>query len=401
MFDTTKFGALVATLRKGADMTQSELADRLGLTRQAISRYECGDSFPDISVLREMAAIFGISVELLISSGNPTEGEAEILRAIASGKEIKQANAVDVANLAPWLRPSILTKLSESMSKTGIDISHVIALAEYMNETDTDKLMKSVSFDNLADMDPGLLGKLLPLLGPYATDTVLQKIIDGELDYHYLEMFGGGYQYVSLIEAACIYGALDMDALHIMRRHNYNRFRTEKRGSVIHLFTCPKCGAPLPHFYPRRCKCGHQVHGDGNILRFSAEDGQTALCDSLDFAPEILQKYGSKLLILMLGAEIDVAALSDYYDSGHETCEFVVVDDNLSRLQTLEKKLHNEGFITIARVYDNPADPHVMNGMFDIIIDNTAGKLADLSILRGKLNETGIILRGGEMVFAK
>jgi transcriptional regulator with XRE-family HTH domain len=97
MFDTAKFGALVATLRKGADMTQSELADRLGLTRQAISRYECGDSFPDISILREMASIFNISVELLISSGNPTEGEAQILNAVASGNEVKQANAADVA----------------------------------------------------------------------------------------------------------------------------------------------------------------------------------------------------------------------------------------------------------------------------------------------------------------
>ena len=45
MFDTIKFGAFLAKLRKSADMTQSELGDRLNLTRQAISRYECGDSF--------------------------------------------------------------------------------------------------------------------------------------------------------------------------------------------------------------------------------------------------------------------------------------------------------------------------------------------------------------------
>ena len=45
MFDTAKFGAYIASLRKAADMTQSELGDRLGLTRQAISRYECGESF--------------------------------------------------------------------------------------------------------------------------------------------------------------------------------------------------------------------------------------------------------------------------------------------------------------------------------------------------------------------
>ena len=129
MFDTAKFGALVASLRKNADMTQSELADRLGLTRQAISRYECGDSFPDISILREMAGIFGISVELLISAGNPTDGEAQILRSIAEGGEPKEVNAADVASLAPWLKPSILAKLSESMEKSGIGIAHLVALA--------------------------------------------------------------------------------------------------------------------------------------------------------------------------------------------------------------------------------------------------------------------------------
>ena len=51
MFDTKKFGGYLSHLRKNADMTQMELAYRLNLTRQAISRYEHGESFPDISIL--------------------------------------------------------------------------------------------------------------------------------------------------------------------------------------------------------------------------------------------------------------------------------------------------------------------------------------------------------------
>lgn len=76
MFDTAKFGSYIASLRKAADMTQSELGDRLGLTRQAISRYECGESFPDVTVLGKLAEIFGVTVDTLIGSGTPSRGEA-------------------------------------------------------------------------------------------------------------------------------------------------------------------------------------------------------------------------------------------------------------------------------------------------------------------------------------
>lgn len=46
MFDTKKFGAYIARKRKNLDMTQAELAEKLNLTRQAISKYEVGDASP-------------------------------------------------------------------------------------------------------------------------------------------------------------------------------------------------------------------------------------------------------------------------------------------------------------------------------------------------------------------
>ena len=61
MFNTIQFGKYLSDLRKKKDMTQSEVADKLNLTRQAVSRYETGDSFPDISILVEMAKIYEVS----------------------------------------------------------------------------------------------------------------------------------------------------------------------------------------------------------------------------------------------------------------------------------------------------------------------------------------------------
>jgi len=71
MFDTKKFGAYLAAKRKYMDMKQSELAKKVNLTRQSISKYETGESFPDISIIIQFAEIFGITIDELIKSGLP------------------------------------------------------------------------------------------------------------------------------------------------------------------------------------------------------------------------------------------------------------------------------------------------------------------------------------------
>lgn len=96
MFDAELFCANISKLRRDADMTQSELADKLNITRQAVSRYEKGDSFPDISVLVKIAEIFGISIDELIGAGCPHRGRirnSEKRRA-RQGYEVLQMRAL-------------------------------------------------------------------------------------------------------------------------------------------------------------------------------------------------------------------------------------------------------------------------------------------------------------------
>ena len=62
MLDTVKIGRQIARLRKAQNMTQPELADRMGISFQAVSNWERGASMPDIGKLPELAGIFGVTV---------------------------------------------------------------------------------------------------------------------------------------------------------------------------------------------------------------------------------------------------------------------------------------------------------------------------------------------------
>lgn len=60
------FGATIAALRKAQGMTQLELAEKMGVTDKAVSKWERDLSFPDVSSLPKLAEIFGVSVDELM-----------------------------------------------------------------------------------------------------------------------------------------------------------------------------------------------------------------------------------------------------------------------------------------------------------------------------------------------
>ena len=69
--DQEKIGILLRSLRVQKGMTQKELAEKLGLSGKAVSKWECGQGCPDVSVLPELAGILGISMEDLLSGQLP------------------------------------------------------------------------------------------------------------------------------------------------------------------------------------------------------------------------------------------------------------------------------------------------------------------------------------------
>ncbi len=230
MFDTKKFGGYLSRLRKNADMTQMELADRLNLTRQAISRYEQGDSFPDVSILILIADIFHITLDELINSGEPTRGESMILFRIAEGSDnIIAENVEDVINLAPFLKPSILDTISSGLSKQGIDISNIIALAEYLNDNSVISMLEHSKLDTVNNE---LLERLMPLLDSKSKSVILHKIFSGDMDWRLLRPllnWEDGFGMQTQVEAAVLDGVLPIEALDYVKEAQQNFLERWKR----------------------------------------------------------------------------------------------------------------------------------------------------------------------------
>lgn len=61
-----KFNENLKYLRKRDNLTQEELAEKLNVSRQSITKWESGNSLPDIEKIKEIAYIFSISVDSLI-----------------------------------------------------------------------------------------------------------------------------------------------------------------------------------------------------------------------------------------------------------------------------------------------------------------------------------------------
>ena len=88
-----KFGAFVASCRKEQHMTQLELAQKLQVTDKAVSRWERGKGFPDISLLVPLSEALDISVLELMHSEKMEKREERFTSEDVKGMMVKAADS--------------------------------------------------------------------------------------------------------------------------------------------------------------------------------------------------------------------------------------------------------------------------------------------------------------------
>ena len=81
------FGQRLKAIRKGAQLTQAELAEKLMVSVQSISKWECDNAMPDISQIVPLSAILGVTTDCLLGVGGDEKADREKLY-----EEVKKIN---------------------------------------------------------------------------------------------------------------------------------------------------------------------------------------------------------------------------------------------------------------------------------------------------------------------
>ena len=206
MFNTNETALRIRDARYALNMTQMELADAMGVSFQAVSNWERGNSMPDIGKLSQLCEILDISLNDLLGAETPeTPIVKKMLRnevlsieelgrviPLATNEKVEQTirdtednpkhlHLRTIRPLAPYLDYKSLSRLSEQADDT--DATTLIALAPYLEGTALDALAER--FRNRIDEDT--LIALAPFLSTAKVDQLVVARFENEESFTKLE----------------------------------------------------------------------------------------------------------------------------------------------------------------------------------------------------------------------
>ena len=108
--DTT-LGKRIMAERKKLGLTQDKLAETLGVTAQAVSKWENDQSCPDITMLPRLSALFGITVDELLGVAKTEPPQTAVLEGIVEDSKAEEDDRGFEFNFEPGRRDGIFISL--------------------------------------------------------------------------------------------------------------------------------------------------------------------------------------------------------------------------------------------------------------------------------------------------
>lgn len=120
--DNKKVGNFISTMRKSLPLTQQEIAEKLGVTNKAVSKWETGEGYPEITIIPALAEILGVTVDELLN-GEKLKSQNIEPAITASSKQYEY-----LVNKAVLKFKNALI-ITTGMSVLGIILSFIIAFS--------------------------------------------------------------------------------------------------------------------------------------------------------------------------------------------------------------------------------------------------------------------------------
>jgi len=165
MFDTMKVAKTIREARNRKNMTQMQLADAMGVSYQAVSNWERGNSMPDISKLEDLCNALEISVSQLL--GMEEKGTPAVEKVLQD----EVLTVEELAEIAPMLPPEQMkeqARKSENGGKKRYNLKALAEIAIFMDDDMLEEMIEEAQVDSLKDLEP---------LAPYLDDDLLDKLV--------------------------------------------------------------------------------------------------------------------------------------------------------------------------------------------------------------------------------
>ena len=149
----TTMGQRIAMLRKGKGMTQEALADAMGVSAQAVSKWENDVSCPDITLLPALAKMLGVTVDSLLTGENVPETRV-LPKAEVKPAELRIMRIVINSAEGDKVRINLPLGMIAAFIEAGAGMESI--------QISGSDALKKIDFANvLAMADQGLIGKLI------------------------------------------------------------------------------------------------------------------------------------------------------------------------------------------------------------------------------------------------
>ena len=144
------FGSKLSELRKRKGYTQEELAEILGVSAQAVSKWENDLSYPDITLLPEIAQLFNVSLDELLNDKAPEI----VLVPEQEKKDLNQMVLRIVVNSNDG--DKVKVNLPMSLIKLGLEIGM------QMPQVSNNESLKNIDFKQILNLvESGVIGKIV------------------------------------------------------------------------------------------------------------------------------------------------------------------------------------------------------------------------------------------------
>lgn len=145
-------GNRIAKFRKAKGMTQEDLANQLGISSQAVSKWENDASCPDISLLPQLCRVLGVTTDELLTGKND---EVKMVPA-------EQRKSLDQLTMRIKVDSSEGDKVRVNLPMTMVKLGLEIGVNMLPNMSDTAELFQNVDLSKLVQLvELGMIGKLV------------------------------------------------------------------------------------------------------------------------------------------------------------------------------------------------------------------------------------------------